>query len=246
MRAHNLAIVLLLCGCAATDQNAPIDALREDLRAELAAIHRGIETGSANAASQRGIEIAQQSLGAQVASVGEQVEALAGKLDRQCREVQARQQCNDTPQRVVVSDADKMLLGEIEKVWLAPPGLQMIARMDTGASSSSLHAGNITEFERDGEDWVRFEVTTNDVPTTVERPVTKHVRVYQQADKQGSRRPVVELRIHLGSVQDTFEFSLADRSHLQHDLILGRNFLTDIALVDVARQFVQQTRNDSN
>ena len=239
MRVHNLAIVLLLCGCAATDQKASIDALREELRNELAAIQQGIESVNANAASRQGIEHAQQSLGAQI-------DALAGKLNQQCRTTQAHLQCDDTPQKVIVSDADKMLLGGIEKVWLAPPGLQMIARIDTGASSSSLHASNITEFERDGEDWVRFEVTTEDVLTKVERPVTKHVRVYQQADRRGSRRPVVELRINLGNVQDTFEFSLADRSHLEHDMILGRNFRTDIAVVDVARQFVQETRKDSN
>jgi len=50
---------------------------------------------------------------------------------------------------------------------------------------------------------------------------------------------VVELRLYLGNVKDTFEFTLADRSHLEQGMILGRNFLTDIALVDVSRKFVQ-------
>ena len=73
----------------------------------------------------------------------------------------------------------------------------------------------------------------------VEKAVKKFVRVYQQADKKGSRRAVVEMRITLGNIRDTFEFTLADRSHLEHNLILGRNFLKDIAVVDVSQQYVQ-------
>jgi hypothetical protein len=53
---------------------------------------------------------------------------------------------------------------------------------------------------------------------------------------------VVALRIALGDVQDTFEFTLADRSHLENEILLGRNFLKDVALVDVGRQFVQPPR----
>ena len=61
----------------------------------------------------------------------------------------------------------------------------------------------------------------------------------QQADPSGSRRPVVEMRVQLGEIQDTFEFTLADRSHLENEIILGRNFLADVTLVDVGQQFIQ-------
>jgi outer membrane murein-binding lipoprotein Lpp len=148
--------------------------------------------------------------------------------------------CNEKPaiQKVVMQD-DKMLLGELERVWVDPPGTNLVARMDTGAASSSLHAEDLVKFERDGDDWVRFNVITDDGVTTLERKVEKYVRVYQQADAEGTRRPVINLRIRLGDIQDTFEFTLADRGHLEHQFLLGRNFLTDIALVDVSKQFVQ-------
>ena len=149
------------------------------------------------------------------------------------------QDCDAPKAAVVVADSGKMLLGEIEHVWVAEPGFQITTRIDTGASSSSIHATDVTEFERDGKDWVRFNVKAKDKQVSLERPVHKYVRVFQQADKEGSRRPVVELRIRLGDVQDTFEFTLADRSHLTHNMIIGRNFLTDIALVDVSRKFIQ-------
>ncbi len=132
-----------------------------------------------------------------------------------------------------------MVVGEMERVWLEPPGTTLIARVDTGAHSSSLHAENLVEFERDGEDWVRFDLILDDEIKTLERRVVRYVRVYQQADPEGTRRPVVTMRLRIGDVHDSFEFTLADRSHLDFQLLLGRNFLTDMALVDVGKQFVQ-------
>ena len=147
--------------------------------------------------------------------------------------------CPDRMERVVIT-ADKMLVGELEHVWVDPPGFSVVARIDTGATSSSLNADNLVQFERDGEDWVRFDLNVNESdPLTLERPIIRQVRVIQQADPTGSRRPVVTMRVRLGDVQDTFEFTLADRSHLQNDMILGRNFLTDVTLVDVGKQFIQ-------
>jgi hypothetical protein len=149
--------------------------------------------------------------------------------------------CEDTqPVQTIVMAEDKMVLGELERVWLDPPGATLIARIDTGANSSSLHADEMIGFERDGDDWVRFNVFVDDSSIPVEAKVARYVRVYQQADADGSRRPVVRLRVRLGDVQDTFEFTLADRAHLEYQILLGRNFLTDIALVDVGKQFVQR------
>ena len=148
-------------------------------------------------------------------------------------------QCDTQAIQTVIMSDDKLVVGELEHVWIEPPGSFLTARVDTGANSSSLHADNLMEFERDSEDWVRFELVLNGENTELERPVTRYVRVYQQADREGSRRPVVNLRIRLGDVQETFEFTLADRSHLDQQMLLGRNFLANTALVDVGKQFVQ-------
>jgi hypothetical protein len=51
----------------------------------------------------------------------------------------------------------------------------------------------------------------------------------------------VQLRIRLGSLRQTIDFTLADRSHMDNEVLLGRNFLTDAALVDVGQQFLQTT-----
>jgi hypothetical protein len=49
----------------------------------------------------------------------------------------------------------------------------------------------------------------------------------------------VELRVQIGDVRETVEFVLTSPSGQDQSLVLGRNFLTDVALVDVAKKHVQ-------
>jgi hypothetical protein len=188
----------------------------------------------------------QQALEAQLSEISQRLESMPGDLSSVCRaaEIAARDECDSEAVRTIVVSDDKLIVGELERVWIDPPGVSIVARVDTGAQSSSLHAEKLVSFERDGDDWIRFDVQLDREVRTIERKVKKFVRVFQQADREGSRRPVIEMRLTLGDVEDVYEFTLADRSHLDYEMLLGRNFLTDIALVDVSRQFVQQPPTD--
>jgi hypothetical protein len=241
MRLSCVALLLLFSGCAQVAQPSTVD----QLRLELQQIQDSLDdTGAQVTALFAERSISSENIDIQLDTLNDSIDRLDETVNKNCPVQTAaapEQQCTPTTnQSVVVAGEGKMLLGEVERVWVDPPGLQMIARIDTGASSSSLDANNITSFERDGDDWVRFDVSNSaGEQVTIERPVEKYVRVFQQADKSGSRRPVVDLRLVLGDVRDTFSFTLADRSHLEQGMILGRNFLTDVALVDVSKQHVQ-------
>ncbi|MEH6561765.1 MAG: RimK/LysX family protein, partial [Marinobacter sp.] len=52
----------------------------------------------------------------------------------------------------------KVVVGEVENFYLAGPELVYKARIDSGAETSSIDARKITRFERDGSNWVRFDV----------------------------------------------------------------------------------------
>ena len=138
-----------------------------------------------------------------------------------------------------VSGEGMHVLGEIERVQLDPPGLTFDARVDTGATTSSLDARAIETFERDGEPWVRFEIVVPedqleaDGPTrlAVERPKVREAVILQAAGEE--RRPVVELHLAVGGLSEVAEFTLRDREHLTHPVLIGRNVLRDVAVVDV-------------
>lgn len=169
-----------------------------------------------------------------------QVAAVHSEIGRECPEP-------------VVGDAvlagalDKLVVGEAEDVRLEEPGFVMRARIDTGAATSSLDARDIQIFERDGDNWVRFTILDPDTsePLVLERPRSRRVRILQAAAEEPERRPVVELRVTLGSVSQTAEFTLADRSGLEFPMLIGRNILRDLMVVDVSKRDAAPLRSRS-
>ncbi len=134
----------------------------------------------------------------------------------------------------------KAILGRVEYIWIEKSQRYIKARIDTGAKSSSLHAKNIQRFERDGEKWVRFALVMGDELVNIEAPLEGHVKIRQAGMDELERRPVVKLKIQLGDLSEETEFTLADRSEMLYPVLLGRSFLRDIALVDVAKKFTRK------
>lgn len=135
----------------------------------------------------------------------------------------------------------KLIVGETEQVWLDDVNDSFVARIDTGATTSSLSAQDITVFERDGKPWVSFNMTHDgiDEKLQIETPLVRYVRIRQASADAIDRRPVVQLTMRLGRLTDKTEFTLTDRSQMTYSVLLGREFLKDIAVVDIARQNVQ-------
>ncbi|MDA1073790.1 MAG: RimK/LysX family protein [Proteobacteria bacterium] len=232
---------LLLAGCLPPVEPPPPPDL-QPLNDKLSALEASLEQTKASLADySRDQGEAQEALHTDVSTILLTIDEIPGVVTRTCAPLRQKTPvCEAKVQKVLVKD-DSMVLGAVERVWLEPPGELITARIDTGASSSSIHAEEVQQFERDGDAWVRFDLTTDNGKTTLERKIIRHVRVLQQADSDGSRRPVVAFRISLGDIRDTFEFTLADRGHLENSMILGRNFLVDVALVDVSKEFIQPT-----
>lgn len=141
---------------------------------------------------------------------------------------------------MVLGGLEMQVVGELEKVHLSPLDIVFNARVDTGATTSSLDARNIQRFERDGRRWVRFDTAHPETgeDLTFERPVVRRVRVSQAISDDFERRPVVELHFTMGSISHTAEFTLSDRSHLEFPVLIGRNILRDQMLVDVSKQYI--------
>ena len=138
-----------------------------------------------------------------------------------------------------MGDKKLLVVGSVERLTISPPGLKLRARIDTGAETTSLHADPIVRFERDGKRWVRFtlQASPDAEPVVMERPVERRVRI-KRHDADSQRRYVVKLWLQLGEIKEHVEVTLTDRSDFEFPLLVGRNWLTDTAVVDVSRRYV--------
>jgi hypothetical protein len=134
--------------------------------------------------------------------------------------------------------------------WVALPDLGVPAikvKVDTGARSSSLHAFDIEEFQRDGITFVRFEVhplqRSATSAVTAEAPLVEH-RVIRNPGGGGREelRPVVATHIELAGDRWPIELTLTRRDEMGFRMLLGRQAVRRRFVVDPARSFIHGRR----
>lgn len=129
------------------------------------------------------------------------------------------------------------IVGGVELVLVEPSGIKYEARIDTGAESSSVHAESIQLIERDGRRYVRFSLINPETRELVEmeRRLRRKVLIKQQLG-ESERRYVVKLWMTLGKIRELVDVTLSDRTDFEYPVLVGRNLLTDTAIVDVSLQ----------
>jgi hypothetical protein len=182
----------------------------------------------------------------------------------------------------VLASGEPLVFGKQECIGLPEQGLVLRARIDSGANTASLGAIDITEFERDGDTWVRFRIPNKglgeealaslenggqpgggaeedgedvfdevldviedageaeneeEVGVVVESEVYRRVTIIQASGEE--ERYVVRLPTRIGPLDQQVEYTLTDRRRMTYTVLLGRRMLKDLAVIDVARDFVQ-------
>ncbi len=122
--------------------------------------------------------------------------------------------------------------------WSVP---HLKAKVDTGARTSSLHAFALEYFERDGAEWVRFEVhpwqrSEND-PVVVETPVIDH-RSIKSSTADVQDRPVVRTTVGIAGVETVIEVTLTNRDEMGFRMLVGREAIRGQFAVDPGRSYL--------
>ncbi len=132
--------------------------------------------------------------------------------------------------------SDKQVVGLREQALIAGLNVVMQARISTNVAYSVIDARNIQMFERNSEEWVRFTIYNPDTkePHVLERKRLRFQTVQTATSPNPDRRPVVEIRFTIGKLSQRGEFVLADRSDSEFPILIGRNLLRDVMLVDVS------------
>jgi len=127
------------------------------------------------------------------------------------------------------------VIGLRESVALPDLGVAALrAKIDTGASTSSLHATEVETFERDGETWVRFNAHLGSVVQLrhrrCEAPLVT-MKTIKSSNGHAQTRYVIRTPLALGDRVWEVEFTLACRKAMRYRLLLGSKALVHGQLV---------------
>ena len=117
-----------------------------------------------------------------------------------------------------------MIIGWRETVGLPELGITAaVAKVDTGARTSAIHATRIKVFDRDGRKWVRFHVPHARLEKGLEceAPLVD-AREIKNTSGVPQERLVIETLMTLGGRKWRVEVSLANRANMTFPMILGR------------------------
>lgn len=141
------------------------------------------------------------------------------------------------------ADEDKVF-GWVEKAIVEPWGVEVKAKLDSGALTSSLDARDIERFKRDGERWVRFRLKLEDEESGEVFSERLELPLYRSLRLRGAggtdRRPVVLMKVCLGDTVYEEQFSLRDRGDMNYPLLLGRRTIGHLGLLDVRDTFLSE------
>lgn len=141
--------------------------------------------------------------------------------------------------------AEKRIVGLNERLYIAEIDLELNAKLDTGAQTSSLSAHDIKHFDKDGEPWVRFRLAIKDAPEhSYELPLARVSRIKRRSsggdeDTSSIKRPVVTMTVSMGTQQHAIEVNLADRSRFEFPMLMGASALQQFsAIVDPSVEYM--------
>ena len=126
------------------------------------------------------------------------------------------------------------VIGAVEPIYILPIKTPFYARVDTGAETASIDVDNLTNFERDGEKWVSFDITNRTSGQTehFEKKIKKRIAVRRINEYE--HRKIVEMKVKFAGEIFDAQFSLADRTDFDYQALIGRNILAGRAIVDVS------------
>lgn len=141
---------------------------------------------------------------------------------------------NTVQEKQVVTVMPNNVIGAVERIYLPPMKSAFLARIDTGATTSSLDADSVKLFERDGDKWVAFTIINRETGEKYEfsKPLVKNIIIRRTGKNE--HRPIVEMDVKMGGEKFKANFTIAEREKFEYQMLVGRNILTGRAIVDVS------------
>lgn len=128
--------------------------------------------------------------------------------------------------------------------WVSLPNLgveRVKVKVDTGARTSAVHASDVEVFDRDGQEWVRFQLQplqdNQHLRVACEEPVAEW-RTIRDSGGHEERRIIIVTDIQVDDEVWPIELSLTDREHMGFRMLLGRRAIRNRFYVDPTQSFI--------
>jgi hypothetical protein len=134
-----------------------------------------------------------------------------------------------------------LTVGWRENVGLPGLGIDVIAaKIDTGASSSSIDVSKVTEFEKNGERFVRFRVHLSRTETVEASAPVVDVRTVRNPGRGGreEERYVIRTDLAIDGKRWPIDLNLSRRTRMQYRMLIGREAISGRALVDPSASYL--------
>lgn len=129
--------------------------------------------------------------------------------------------------------------------WCTLPQLSIPAikvKIDTGARTSALHAADIKLHWKKTRRWVQFSVYPLQGNTHLkihcEAPLSDE-RMITSSNGCREHRYIIKTEIKIANQTREIELSLSNRDPLKFRMLLGREAVKNLAVIDTARSFCQ-------
>jgi len=143
-------------------------------------------------------------------------------------------------QAVGLPDQTIQTIGWVEKARLNGVEEEIKAKLDTGATTTSINAEILEKPDKDSESggMIKFRFTDGEgVKEVFELPIVRWTRI---ESRKGDylRRPVVQMKLCVAGQWIEEEVNLAERDDFNYPVLIGRNMLSKGKLVvDSSRTF---------
>ncbi len=133
------------------------------------------------------------------------------------------------------------IIGRIQKIHLPEFKLEkVIAKIDTGAYTSSMHCNRLRMVEQEDGLYVEFscEDYNQGSPELFLKKVVQHKQV-KSSNGITESRYMIKTRIRIKHIEYPIYFTLTDRADMRHTILIGRKFLNKRFLVDVSLPIIK-------
>ena len=130
------------------------------------------------------------------------------------------------------------------KEWVSLPDLgikKIKAKVDSGAKTSSLHAKDMSYYQKEGRQFVRFTVGPTNKAELGYKEIAAEVLEYRKiksSNGQVELRPVIVTQIQFQDKKWLAEITLTDRENMRFPMLLGRQAMKGRFLVNPGKSYL--------